>query len=528
MFNLNGIEIEIFKLLLIIIIAIVLPKKVLLTIRELLFYNAQCIFRFWFLLLLPILSLTTWFIFNLEEYLQISIFSLLALNVLIISLIDLILGIYIDLFKFSSKKLPRYGIAGCFSITKAGNIQIDSDSEFFNELLREKSKLYTSDHISFNSKLLGLGILKIPKFIPLAFGLKGLEKIVSWNLKHARYIAIFYCIRNVGNQNLNFIVKANLKSFNYTYQFEEAQRFFSDLSNDTYLSMSTVVECSVMFYTFLSGQSILDMLLDSKNNSLVKTVLQNSEHLLEKIFTILQPSIKPEFTDRFIILKRIWKGSLERYKGINFSMLNQPRDAIVHLLKSLKINPYFPFRDYNEFKTEYPKEYAMEVAYNMLDMKDKNEIEIDRNKLEEDYFKLVNMREIRIPPTINFITELIIQNDNKKFSDYVEQQFDSNFNKNEYDAVILMHKYDIFKYLQKGKDKINHLYIERIPECKHYLQTAISIDSDFPLLYNKLGAILLSEASMEKDEESKMKKFQVAFETMEKGFNVYRNLGIDV
>ena len=92
--------------------------------------------------------------------------------------------------------------------------------------------------------------------------------------------------------------------------------------------------------------------------------------------------------------------------------------------------------------------------------------------------------------TFNYdVIKGILQSENtKEIGDLLISELDKLDKTNPF---ILLTKNEVIKYIKKGTEKFNEIYVDRFDECIHILRETIKLDSEFPLLNTKLGLMIM-------------------------------------
>ncbi len=62
-------------------------------------------------------------------------------------------------------------------------------------------------------------------------------------------------------------------------------------------------------------------------------------------------------------------------------------------------------------------------------------------------------------------------------------------------------KNEVIKYIKKGTEKFNEMYVDRFDDCISILRETVKLDNDFPLLHTKLGIMIMMKGMHFKSEK---------------------------
>jgi hypothetical protein len=82
------------------------------------------------------------------------------------------------------------------------------------------------------------------------------------------------------------------------------------------------------------------------------------------------------------------------------------------------------------------------------------------------------------------------------------------------------------KYIPKGKQMHEKLYVERIPEVLTEFEKVLHIDEDFLLMYARIGTLKIIKSLYEKNSVKSEILVKEGIELFAKGSDVYARLGM--
>lgn len=467
--------------------AVFLPKNLVAFVRELTKFIFTSLFKYWYLTLI-ITGLFFYFNFKTDyTYLGQFISYRFVLSVIVsVSTITTAVAIWKELFK--KYEAINVALYGCFSVKENEYLTIDIDSENLNEKIEKVTKTVTSTLFSYRTNLIKTNIIIIPKFIPILLGHNGLNKFIMKRVIKEKHLATLHFIRDINKQNVSFIINYNKNRLTNTNPIVNAERLINSLSADNDLNSSKTIELSIKIYLLLFGQSLTDLMLDVKDLSNVHYILDDTEKLIADIrndAVNFSEAHKNELED----FLNFWTSYVERYKAILLLEQKQFTGAVQHIVKSIKLNPYFPYDSYASLKQDFTKKYGIALASILNDTNKILETNID--EAANDNVKAELMKQVQyVETTFNYdIMKGILYNENtKEIGDLLISELDKLDKTNPF---ILLTKNEVFKYIKKGTEKFNEIYVDRFDECISILKETVKLDSEFPLLNTKLGMMIM-------------------------------------
>ena len=468
------------------LLTVFLPKHFVTLIRELIKFIFVSLIKYWYLTisisgLIAFANFKTNYLFlghfTSYKFILIVIFSVIII-VSIIALLRELLKVYSPI---------NIAIYGCFSVKENEYLTIDIDSESLNEKIESVTDEITSSFYSYRNKFIKTNNIILPKFIPIFLGNSGLNKFLRKRVAKTKHLATLHFIRDVNKQNILAIInydKANLSNLD---PISNAERLINNLSSDNDLNCSKIIELTVKVYLLLFGQSLTDLMLDAKKYKDIRYILDDTEKLITSIRTDAENlSISHKSSvDNFL---NFWTGYVERYKAILLLEQKQFSGAVQHIIKSTILNPYFPYDNYISLKYDFTKKYG--IALTPAVNKTSKELEIQIDDKANDNVKDELLKQVQYAETsFNYeIIKNILQNDN---SDQIVELLLSEFEKlDKNNPFILLTISEVIKYVKKGTEKFNEIYVERFDESIELLREILKLDSDFPLVNTKLGLMI--------------------------------------
>lgn len=497
-------------------LTLLLPKYILFSIREILKFGIKSIVKIWYVSLCIItISIFIWY--NIEVGKYIDPFTFIVLTFSTIFLTTFLIYLHKSL-KVNYKGMNS-AIYGCYSVKEQEYLQVDIDAESINQKLKQICQKYNSTIFIFKTGLLQLNYIEFPKFISTLLGYEGINSKIQKRVLSKTHVFAIHYFREIGEQKLLIELNYNKTDFSNPEFVEKVIAIFNIISEKSNLSNLGIVEISIKFLTLIFSQTLIDYLIDSKDYGKIHTTLEDVEKLLEEIREeTLQLNIEQnnkEFTNFY----STWKSVVERYKAILLIEENQISGAVKYIFKSITTNPYYPYDNYESFKKNYTKKYAISYTYAkeetdpILEVTNLKDYNLAREKLADqiESFDATFNTEI--------ILEIIRLNKTKEIIKLIEMNLDRLDKSN---PALLLLKSDIIKHLPKGNKKFNEIYILRFDDCIDPIKDLLLIDKDFPLMHMKLGG-LLSCKGINYDNKILIKQ---GMEEWKKGIHLYTELGL--
>lgn len=499
------------------VLSIFLPKQIVTLIREILKFIFNSLFRYWYLTIsiLGLVSLINYlsnFVY-LGEYTS---FKFILFTTLSISFIVTSFAIYRELLK----KHKPFNIAfyGCFSVKENEYLTIDIDSENLNDKIEKICEVVSSTIFSYRTKFIKINNISLPKFIPILLGHKGFNEFIKKRIDSKKHLAAMHFIRDINKQNVVAIINYDKNTFKNAAPINTAEKLITNLSLDQDLNSIKTIELSVKIYLLMLGQSMTDFMLKNSQYGNVQCILDDTEKLISDIrndaINISENHRKS--VEEFL---NFWTGYVERYKSVLLIEQKQFSGAILHIIKSIKLNPYFPYDSYSALKQDFTKKYGIDLTSTL------NEVNKDtgtdnqqqlNNKVKEDLVPQVKY------PDLTFNYEIMNQILFLDSSSETGELLISELNKlDKNNPFVLLSISEVIRYVKKGTEKFNQIYVDRFDASIDLLKETLILDSEFPVINLKLGTLMMMKGmhfNNDKLVEQGMKEYK-------KGMHVMKELG---
>ncbi|KLE09893.1 hypothetical protein O8C97_04925 [Aliarcobacter butzleri] len=178
--------------------------------------------------------------------------------------------------------------------------------------------------------------------------------------------------------------------------------------------------------------------------------------------------------------------------------------AVKNLIACLQLTPYFPYDNYEEFVKDFKAYCHVSLKKSLEKLKSKPEYSYILEKDEDFnlYTDKLSSNYLEINPPYLIIKELISEDKlNNETYILIENRFNEIL---ELNNIFKFYFADIIKYLPKGTEKINDMYLDRVDELKALLENFMKLDSNMnDIISQKLIALYLFKQTYEEKEYHK-------------------------
>ena len=487
----NEIIKDLLKGLIGVFIAVFLPKHIFIIIREFIFFGVKSIFKLWklnaLICLLCLIYFKTMLTNSINQYyLVISLFLLLFFISFIVSCFIFYKKLNVD------NSLIVYG---CFSSKEKEYLILDLDAENINDRLIHNCKEINRNNFILKSGILRLSFIEFPKFLPILLGYRGTKNMFDKFINTQKHISSLYFIRDINDQKLTTVL--NFESLNFTNPelLNNLTALLNKISNEKVLDIKEIAEVNLKLFVLVFSQTFLDMFIQNNDFDNANSIIEDDEKILREIKEQLELNFGTEYQE-FNNFSNIWSSYLDRNKAVILLEQNQFKGAITYIFNSIRLNPYYPYFNYETFKSNFSKRYAIELSYSLESNAKELESETETEENKNDFVKLrqrlsesIASRDAEL--NTNVVLEIIKRDENKISLEFLENELKKLDNEN---PVILLIKSDIVKYLPDNTEKVNQIYFGRIDESINYLNKLVEIDNNFPIIKTKIGALIMCKA----------------------------------
>lgn len=441
--------------------------------------------------------------------LKIPVLINIPLTVTIITLISLSIE-----FKSFSKK-PTLLYFGSYH---------DNDNSYLNKNIKtEKIDSMVEQEIEFferNSYLVKMGFIRIesiqvPRFFTLINSYKSLNKILRKLITNNRVFGFSFIIESESilyKSYLNINKSSNSTVFNENIEVIQGVLDSSNISQNVKFNLTLKIN----FMTL--SQSFNDLFIDVNDISSLKHSLEDNFKLISTVKNDIEKnnisSIKAVEFVNFL------ETSYYRYYAILMFKQKNYEIGIKKIFDCIKLNAYFPYDNYNDFKRHFATRYYVEILPLLLN---------EENQDSDFYVEVMSTHDI----LLSRLEDNVILFNIDIFKDFIEikdlsevhiELIEIKLEELDDNVANLLFKSEVLKFLPQGTERIMNIYVDRIEACIIALQRIIEIDPSFPLIHQKIGFLKLMY-SLSKDDESLV---QEATHSLKIGFDEIRNLGVSL
>jgi tetratricopeptide (TPR) repeat protein len=383
-------------------------------------------------------------------------------------------------------------VYGCFNIGIDKKLTINSISEEVNHVMHNSIKSANSKIYSFKNSIL-LHYVHIPEGLLPKWGYTTLNEVIKQNNYFAPHLATIHFYNNESEQKLHAIINYNEDALLNSAPGERAQKLINKLLSANCLTRNELIDICLNIFYLVYSQVHLDILLEDKEYKKLYYTLDGCEKLALEIKTSCDflPATQKSEVDEFL---KFWLSHCERYRAIGLNKEAEYEGAVSSIIKAISLNPFYPYPNYSSLKENYTKRYAVELAPKLNEMQELFEdidVTADENlKVAEELSNQIEFKETSYHYEI--LKHIMYNNqDNKDLIEYIEEEMRK---LEDTSPFILITKSEIIRFLKKGTKRVNDIYAERMDDTIEYLKRALVLDPDFPVIYTKVGSLLLMKS----------------------------------
>lgn len=404
------------------------------------------------------------------------------------------------------------------------NLETDRISEKQLQFIKELHSLKSP----YSSELVVLNFLRKPRLFYILHSISSLKNHLKQFVNSEKYHAILITSKESHGNQVDFDILFDERSINSGVPFESFKRAFSiEVPNQN--QIRAYINEVTKVYASLLGHSILDILIGYKEFGRCQRILDDCQEIFQssvgKIDDILGHRTKER--NEFIAF---FFGELERYRAIIFLNQGEFRAAIRHLFKSIKINPYFPYVDYNGYKQAYIKIYIAQVNLRASGiLEDVASPKPNQNETISNISQSVDLLNsigyIDLPTFEETFREIISRAASSEINKEIENRLETEFCNPPICHII---RAEVYKFLPKGKKMINQIYTDRISKIISELNRVMQLDEDFPLIHTRIGILKILASLNELNKARKEILISEGVQSYRKGEEIFSRLGINI
>ena len=497
--------------------AVFLPKPVITFIRELAKFAFESLLKYWYLTILTVSIIVFINAVTANEYLG-EYLSYRFILTLVIS--TLVVVSAVGILRFSLRKYEPINIAlyGCFNIREGEYLSKDIDSEIADDKIFKVAEKISLSLFTYRTKLIKVNNVAIPRFVPIMLGHDGVNKYLRTKVSKRTHLATLHFIKDIRDKSLSVVINYDKESLTNTHPVFNAEKLLNDLGTSNIIHNSTLIEFSVQVYLLLFAQSLTDYLIDRNELTKAQYILDDTQKLIENIKGSVS-NFDGASKAKVEVFLSFWLAYVERYKSILLVEQKQFIGAVYHIIKSIEINPYYPYDNYSTLKQDFTKKYGIQLAPEMNKMTKILDADVEEKMTDNVKHELVKQI-MYADTTFNYevIKGILEKSDSKDVGVLVLKELNKLDLSNPF---ILLTKSEVIKYIKKGEEKFNEMYVSRFDDCIDLLKNILEIDNDFPLINTKLGVMILMKGLHFENE----KMIQNGIKEYQKGMHFITQLG---
>jgi Txe/YoeB family toxin of Txe-Axe toxin-antitoxin module len=390
-------------------------------------------------------------------------------------------------------EVMNVAVYGCFTVKGDRKIVTDSVSEEINSIVQVSINNTNSKIYSYKNAIL-LHYAQISEEFFSALDYEKLNQQIKLKVHDLGHIASIHFFNNEVEHKLHVVVNYNENVLNYSEPSESAQSLGNLILNSNSLTRSELVNICLNLFYLVYSQVHLDIMLEEKDYKNLHYTLDGCQKLAMEIKST---SVHLEADKKLQIEEflNFWLSHCERYRAITLAIEKEYQGAVSSIIKAISYNPFYPYKNYESLKADYNKRYAVDLVPELNNYKELfPEIDVTAEEnlaIAEELWQQIEFKEVSYNYMILKDIMCETQND-KALIAFIEQELtklDDN------SPFILVTKSEIVRFLKKGWRRVNKIYYSRMDETIGYLKKAAELDPDFPVLYTKIGSLLIMKGA---------------------------------
>lgn len=455
-----------------------------------------------------------WVIFTFSGIILYFLINLSVLASAIISILITTITFLFISFRISTKK-PTLVYFGTYFNNENAYLNKNIRTEKIDSIVEEEIDLFKNHSYLIKSKLLEIKSTNIPRFYILA---KNYKSLISLFRKLVTRNTVFGFSFFIDSDSIHYKSYLNLHKLDTSNVFKENLDAIQDIIEASDISERVRVSIVMKVNFMIITQSFNDMFLQLNELMSFKYSLEDNLKLIINIKKDLKTNnIESDKITNFV---RNFECSYHRFSSMLAFKQENYQKSINHIFDSLNLNPYFPYENSEDFERMFVTRYYLELLPNIIaDEEEDSDFFIDTMQA----YDILSLRieENVILFTIDIYNECFLGNN---FLDTDINFIEEKLNTLEENLANLIFKVEVLKFLPKGTEKFNKIYIDRIEECIVILNRIIFINPSFPLINLKIGNLKLALALSNGSEIL----LEDAMISMKVGLDEMKNIGLDL
>lgn len=410
-------------------------------------------------------------------------------------------------------------------------LTIESEDEIYKTVsshkitkqLRREFGILSASVPPYNNRLINPVLVTKPRLYYHFHDLNGLATDLNKYINPNGFLCMLLSTHDKINNRLEFdILYAQI--FNSDSLFVD---FKAALNTQVYEELN-VVEYTAnasLFFACCISQGVLDALISFEKLNDGLFIIDECTSIFKKVERNFKASITEAHFERIKPLFDLMESNLERYRAIFFLNKGNYEFAVQYLFKSVRINPYFPYNNYEDFRLAYGKRYVVAVSEQSGEYIDEGKKEEHKEKVLKKNMELIQSMDYSMTPFFDdILKEIIMRASSEELSNQILDLMSNGFCKEPINHLI---RGEILKVIPlEGSEKINELYIARIPESIAEFEKVLEYDSSFVIMHSKIGALKLNYLmSLDAPFENLENEVKEAVSLIAKGQELFHRLG---
>lgn len=512
---------------------ILASKRFLKIIKECVSFSIKSFLKYWYLTLISLI-VSGYIIWSVKVIQLTDLSYWKVILVLFLSNLPSVFLNYYTSLKFKISDSPfKVAVGELVILEDKEYMTLNTDSQRINRKAYLILNNIIKNKYPYRNGICDLSLLRRPKLFYLTKTLPFLTEYWQNSISDNKVDIILYCTCDTSSNKVEFDIFYSKKEISNEYiPFSEFKDLFDRRFTEKEEMESYIVNV-FQFYVGICGQSVLDLIIGFEDFSTGHKVVDDSEVIIKESINNLKRYFESEKTEKFRNFYNVWLCGFERYRSLLLLNQKEYSGALSHLLRSVKFWPYYPYRNYEEFKDSFEKKYMAELNFkgaevlNLLqddDAKDNSEKTTITSEMLFNGIDLFDRVEnASVPSTEQILKWIMAEANSDSFFLEVERALNKDFCISPIDKII---KSEVFKYLPKGDIKHEELYVKRIPEILAYLREILHEQPDFDVIYLKVGMMMLIQSFQEEDKDKMEILMHEAMSVFKKGLSLYHRMGI--
>lgn len=504
------------------------PKRFLRFLTESASYTVGTFFKYW------LVSVIAFSILILIAYKYISTPLTTKQWALLVASSFIIVAVPVTIYRFYKETYPvvygsgfPVGITETVMIEGKEHLALNTDSQKIIQKLKNSITAIASVKYPFCKGLVIPLLLQKPKLFYLSHNLTTWRGTLVKQVKKGFPLSVLMITRDTQSNKVDFEVLCCPGLMNSEVPFSEFNKSFTSVVSDDFYE-DYIIEVSRV-YLAIHGQSILDLLISGGDYAIAHQVIDDCEGIFREAYTKLSEILRGKENNHFTAFKNNLLSNFERYRGIIFLNQGKYSGAIRHVFKAIRLHPYFPYKNYEQYKDAFNKIYIAQVNLKSSTILLEGEM-TKEDKEEESKKRITNSIELlartdfsSTPPFEEVLKQIIARADSKQVYKEMEKVLKTNFCESPVCSII---RGEVLKYIPKGKVMHQSLYVERLPEVLAEFEKVLLADEDFLLMYTRIGVLKTIKSFYEKNSAKAEGLLHEGMKLFAKGSDVYSRLAM--